>query len=176
MKLIPLAIAALAVFSSPAAAEVSARSDTGFTVTVAVQAPATASKAFDAFLQLPQWWDPAHTYTGDGAALSLDPVVGGCWCERFRDGGGIEHMRVIYIVPDGGPVRFRGGLGPLQPMGAHGVMTIDFEDSADGLFSTATLTYVVMGPAGTGAMAEPVDFVLNEAMARFAAFVPTHIE
>ncbi len=165
-----LFIACLIGLAAPAAAEVTNQSPTGFTATQVVPIQATAAEAFEAFLALPGWWDRAHSYTGDASNLSLDPQVGGCWCERFPDGGGVEHMRVIYIVPDGGPIRLRGGLGPLQPMGASGVMTVDFEDSPDGFSSIATLTYIVTGPAGTGEIAGPVDGVLGDAMTRLADY------
>ena len=45
------------------------------------------------------WWNKEHTYSGNSANLSLDARPGGCFCERFPKGGGIEHMRVAYVEP-----------------------------------------------------------------------------
>jgi hypothetical protein len=170
MRAILIALAAICASAAPAAAEVTAQSETSFTVVITVPVETITSHAYRAFVELPRWWDPAHTYTGEAAALDFDPSVGGCWCERFPDGDGVEHMRVIYTVPGGGPIRMRGGLGPLQAMGAHGIMTVEFETAPEGSSTKATLTYVVTGPAGTGGMAGPVNAVLGQAMARFAAY------
>ena len=56
--------------------------------------------AYRAFTSVSSWWDPAHTYSGDANNLSLNPVPGGCFCERIpKAGGGVEHMRVAYVEP-----------------------------------------------------------------------------
>ena len=50
--------------------------------------------------------------SGNSANLSLALTPGGCFCERFPKGGGIEHMRVTYVDP-GKRVVLTGALGPL---------------------------------------------------------------
>ena len=160
---------------APAHAEVVDEGPGGFTLRHQVPIAAPAPEAFAAFLALPSWWDPDHTYTGDASTLSLSPTVGGCWCETFPEGGGVEHMRVAYISPDQRTVRFVGGLGPLQGLGASGAMTLMVRPAADGQGSEALLTYIVTGysAAGLDQLAGPVDFVLGQAMARYVAFAET---
>ncbi len=157
--------------TAPARAEVVDAGPGGFTLRHQVAIEAPAGEAFATFLELSAWWDPEHTYTGDASALSLSPTVGGCWCETFPEGGGVEHMRVVYISPDQRTVRFQGGLGPLQGMGATGAMTLMVRPAADGSGSEALLTYIVTGysAAGLDQLAGPVDFVLGQAMERFVA-------
>jgi hypothetical protein len=165
------AVAAMAGLPAVAHAEVVDQGPGGFTIRHQVGIEAPAGEAFATLLELSAWWDPDHTYTGDASALSLNPVVGGCWCETFPEGGGVEHMRVVYLAPAQSVIRFQGGLGPLQGMGATGAMTITVRASEDRDGSVATLTYVVMGysAAGLDQMAGPVDFVLGQAMERYAA-------
>lgn len=158
---------------APAArAEVVDQGPGGFTIRHETPIRASANDAFEAVLALPSWWDRDHTYTGRSDALSLDPVVGGCWCEAFPGGGGVEHMRVVYLSSTQGAIRFQGGLGPLQGMGAAGAMTITVRPAEEGDGSIAVLTYIVTGYSAEGLdqMAGPVDFVLGQAMARYAAF------
>lgn len=169
------ALAAFALslgFIAPAQAEVVDQGPAGFTVRHEVAVAAPAPEAFQAFLALPSWWDPSHSYTGDAAALSFAPVVGGCWCEALPNGGGVEHMRVGYLAPDEGAVRLLGGLGPLQGLGATGAMTVTVRPAENGPGSVARLTYVVIGysPEGLDRMSGPVDVVLGQAMARYVAF------
>src|SRR5687768_18231554 len=57
-----------------------------------------------ALLRPAGWWNGEHTYSGNPANLSLDPVAGGCFCEAVPGAGGgpagqVEHMRVIYLAP-----------------------------------------------------------------------------
>src|SRR5258707_4308428 len=69
----------------------------GFLVrnTVAINAP--PAKVYAALTDgVGGWWDPAHTYSHDARNLSLDAKPGGCFCERLPDGGGVQHMSVIY--------------------------------------------------------------------------------
>src|ERR1700752_2914247 len=106
-----IALALLAV-SSPAAADVVSASSNGFEIRHTVPLVVKPEIAFRAFGNLPAWWDPQHTYSGKAANLSLALTPGGCFCERFPDGGGIEHMRVIYVDP-GKRILMTGSLGPL---------------------------------------------------------------
>ena len=55
---------------------------------------------------------------------------GGCFCEAFPDGGGVEHLRVVHVAPDR-MLRLSGGLGPLQAFGVAGSLTWKLEE-ADG--------------------------------------------
>jgi uncharacterized protein YndB with AHSA1/START domain len=57
------------------------------------------------------WWDPAHTFSHNSRNLSLDAKPGGCFCERLPDGGGVQHMSVVYASP-GKLLRLTGSIGP----------------------------------------------------------------
>ena len=162
---------ALAAFATPgiAQAEVVSANAHGFEVRHAVQAVIPVEAAFDAFGRISQWWDKDHSYSGDSANMSLSMTSGGCFCERLPDGGGVEHMRVAYIVP-GERVVLTGSLGPLLFEATAGVMDVQVERIAGG--SRLTLNYRAAGFANGGGekMASLVDQVLGQQMARFRKF------
>lgn len=150
-----------------ARAEVTANAS-GFVVKHEVVVPLPPQQAYALALRVQDWWDPAHTYSGEAANLSLRAEPGGCWCERLADGGFVEHMRVVLAWP-GRTLRLSGGLGPLQQMGVAGALTFGFAKADEG--TRVTLTYVVGGHAESGleGVAKPVDGVLGQALARYAA-------
>jgi uncharacterized protein YndB with AHSA1/START domain len=162
---------ALAMVTAPATAraEVVSAGSHGFEVRHAVQVVIPQPAAFDAFAQLPAWWNKEHTYSGDSANLSLSLTPGGCFCERLPNGGGIEHMRVAYVVP-GEQVVLTGSLGPLLYQATSGVMDVKVERIAGG--SRLTLVYRVAGFAAGGAetLAPLVDQVLGDQVARYRKF------
>jgi uncharacterized protein YndB with AHSA1/START domain len=166
---------ALILFSAaPAQAEVVSATAHGFEVRHTIQLVVPQPAAFDAFTQIPAWWDKEHTYSGDSANLSLALTPGGCFCERLESGGGIEHMRVAYVEP-GERLVLAGALGPLLYEATAGVMDVKVERIAGG--SRLVMTYRAAGFANGGGekMAPLVDQVLGEQMARFrkyAAAVP----
>jgi hypothetical protein len=162
---------ALAMVTAPAIAraEVVSAGSHGFEIRHAVQVVIPQPAAFDAFAQLPAWWNKEHTYSGDSANLSLSLTPGGCFCERLPNGGGIEHMRVAYVVP-GEQVVLTGSLGPLLYQATSGVMDVKVERIAGG--SRLTLVYRVAGFAAGGAetLAPLVDQVLGDQVARYRKF------
>jgi len=162
---------ALVMVAAPAAAraEVVSAGSNGFEIRHAVQVVIPQPAAFDAFAQLPAWWNKEHTYSGDSANLSLSLSPGGCFCERLPNGGGIEHMRVAYVVP-GEQVVLTGSLGPLLYQATSGVMDVKVERIAGG--SRLTLVYRVAGFAAGGAdkLAPLVDQVLGDQVARYRKF------
>ena len=162
---------ALAAMATPgiAQAEVVSANAHGFEVRHIVQTVIPAEAAFDAFARVPQWWDKDHSYSGDSANMSLSMTPGGCFCERLPDGGGVEHMRIAYIVP-GERVVMTGSLGPLLFEATAGVMDVQVERIAGG--SRVTLNYRAAGFANGGGekMAPLVDQVLGQQMARFRKF------
>lgn len=119
-----------------------------------------------------EWWDAAHTYTADSTNISLDAEAGGCLCESLPGGGSVQHMEVVYAAP-GKTIRLRGGLGPLQGMGATGAMTFDLQPSGEG--TEITLTYVVGGyssaEGGLASLAAPVDGVVRGQLESLASYV-----
>ena len=163
-----VALGALLIPATAHAEVVSANAH-GFEIRHVVQTVIPVNNAFDAFAQLPQWWGKDHTYSGDSANLSLSPTPGGCFCERLPDGGGVEHMRVAYVVP-GERLVLTGSLGPLLYEATAGVMDVKVERIAGG--SRLTMNYRAAGFANGGAdkLAPLVDRVLGEQMARFRKF------
>ncbi len=153
-----------------ARADVLSAGSGGFQLRHQVSTALAPDAAYQRFLTIGRWWSDAHTYSGRAASLSIDARPGGCWCEQLANGGALRHMTAIYLDP-GKALRFEGGLGPLQPMGASGVMTIAFKPAAAGQGTTVTLVYNVSGYAAEGlaGIAPAVDQVLAEQLARFAA-------
>jgi hypothetical protein len=155
--------------ASPTAAEVVSASSNGFEVRQTVNLVVPPDIAFAAFRDIPGWWDPEHTYSGDAANLSLNLAPGGCFCERFPKGGGIEHLHVAYVDP-GKHVILTGSLGPLLYEATAGVMDVQVKSTAGG--SQLTLDYRVAGFAKGGGekLAVDVDQMLGEQMKRLRAY------
>jgi hypothetical protein len=85
----------------------------------------------------------------------------GCFCERLKDGGSVQHLQVIYAAPGQG-LRLRGALGPLQTEGVDGTLTWMLKPGEGG--TTVTLSYVLGGYVRSGMeqWAPKVDRVLDE--------------
>ena len=164
-----IALIAIALAASPASAEVVSSNPTGLHVRESLQLVVPTDRAYDSFSRVADWWNPQHTYGGDSSALSLALQPGGCFCERLKDGGGIEHMRVTYVDP-GKRVVLTGALGPLLFQAATGVMDVTFDRIAGG--TKVTMDYRAAGFAEGGAdkLAPVVDSVLAEQMNRYRAF------
>ncbi len=161
-------IALALLVAPPGAAEVTASTDASFTVTQKVTIAAPAAKVWATLVAPSLWWNKDHTWSGSAANLSLDPRPGGCWCERLPNGGGVEHMRVVYAAPDE-MLRLTGGLGPLQAMPASAVMTVTLTPAADGKSTAVAFTYAVAGAPGLGQIAAPVGGVLGAQVAGLKA-------
>jgi hypothetical protein len=166
------ALIALGVLAlpAPAAAEVLSTSANGFEVAHSVNLVLKPEVVFAAFPRVSEWWDPEHTYSGDSRNLSLLAVPGGCFCERFPKGGGIEHMHVTYIDP-GKRMVLTGPLGPLLFDATAGVMDVQVKTIAGG--AQLTLNYRAAGffKGNAAATAPIVDSVLGAQLKRFRAFV-----
>jgi hypothetical protein len=164
-------LAALAILAAaPASAEVVSATSTGFEVRETVPLVVPPDAAYAAFRDLPDWWDPEHTYSGDSANLRLDLVPGGCFCERIpKSGGGVEHMHVTFVEP-GKRVVMTGALGPLLYEATTGVMDMQIKLNAGG--SQLVLDYKVAGFANGGAakLAAAVDAVLADQLKRFRTY------
>jgi uncharacterized protein YndB with AHSA1/START domain len=160
----------LVVVATPASAGVVSASSTGFEVRETVPLVVPPQAAFKAFADLPGWWDPEHSYSGNSANIRLELTPGGCFCERIpKTGGGVEHMRVVYVDP-GKRVVMTGSLGPLLYEATTGVMDVQIKTVAGG--SQLTIDYKVAGFASGGAteLAVQVDAVLAEQLKRLRAY------
>lgn len=154
-----------------ATAEVVSSGDGHFHVKHVAPLPAARAEAWRVMTErIAEWWHPDHTYTGDAENLFLAPIVGGCFCETISDGGGVEHLRVIYAKPFEA-LRFDGALGPLQPLGMNGRMDWRFETGEDG--DQLVFEYRVNGfvDGGAAAIAGPVDGVIGQQHQRLLALI-----
>lgn len=174
MKAATAAALAAGLLASAAAAraEVSEASASGFTINHAMVVDADPQAVYQAFTQLPRWWNSAHTWSGQASNLSLDAQAGGCWCERWGDGASAVHGRVLLALP-GSVLRFQAGLGPLQEIPNAGVLSFGTarRDGATRL----RVTYRVAGApeAGFDKLAPAVDAVIGEQVKRLKAFIET---
>lgn len=160
----------LAIGASPTIAQVSAN---GFQIKHAMAISASPAKVYDALVgEVGQWWNPKHTFSGDSKNLSLDARTGGCFCETLPGGGGLEHLRVVYVAP-GEMLRLTGALGPLQASGVAGSLT--WKLTSVGSSTTVELSYVVGGymEGGFESIAPAVGSVLLEQLRRLKSFVET---
>ena len=146
---------------------------TGFVVKLEVNINAPAAKVYDALVgQIGSWWNPEHTYSHNSKNLSIDARPGGCFCEKLPNGGGIEHLRVVYLAPPR-IVRFSGALGPLQASGIAGSMTWKLTSGPDNTLTE--LSYSIGGfiQGGFDKIAPAVESMLNEQLNRLKLFVET---
>lgn len=156
----------------PAYGEVSNATPSGFSVQAEALVSASPEQAWRSLLHIERWWSSAHTYSGDAGNLRLEARAGGCWCERWS-GQSVEHARIVLVMEREGvrTLRAIGGLGPLQELGAAGVLT--FTISADPRGAKITMTYRVSGDPsiGFGQIAAPVDGVLMEQITRLTHYI-----
>lgn len=164
-----IVITFIAAAAAPASAEVQSVDAAGFALENRATVPVPPAEAWAGLVAIDDWWNPAHSYSGDAANLILEPRAGGCFCERIpQDGGWVEHMRVVHVRP-GQTLRLAGGLGPLQGEGVAGSLTWTLRPVPGG--TEILQAYVVGGHVGGGAeaFAAPVDRVLAEQLSRLAA-------
>ena len=79
-----LGVLAVLALSTAAHAEVIDAQPNGFEVKRTVQIAAAPDKVYAALIQPGRWWNSSHSWSGDAANLTLEPKVGGCWCEAGR--------------------------------------------------------------------------------------------
>jgi hypothetical protein len=164
-----MAAAALLAMATPAAAEIVEQTDDGFVLAFEGRTPASPAAVLDGFGRPAEWWSPDHTWSGSAANLRLDLRPGGCWCEDLP-GGGVRHGEVLMVWPERGLVRLEAPLGPLQELGAAAVLTLSWEPgpaAPDG--ARAVRWGFRVAGRGTGALAGPVDAVLQAQFDRFLA-------
>lgn len=175
-KAIAAVLLALAPFAVPhaARADVVASSDSGFVVSgeadIAGQTPA---QVWQALIRPQDWWSSDHSWSGNAANMTLDPVAGGCFCEAIPGDlpGSAEHMRVVQVRP-GELLVMRGSLGPMQGEALAGVLSITLAPLADAAGTKIAWTYVIGGYARfpLAELAGAVDGVVSEQMTRLQAY------
>lgn len=175
---LPILLAALAL-ATPAQAEVTDQTERGFVSRNAVVVSAAPDLAWKRLVRIGTWWSSDHTFSGDAANMTLDPVPGGCFCEALpAEGaargkpappprGGVEHMRVVF-VDRMKALRMTGALGPLQSEAVTATLTITLKPVEGG--TRILFEYVVGGfmryPADK--IAGAVDRVMSEQLISLA--------
>ncbi len=159
-----LSAACVGMGAGSAAAEVTNRSDNGFSLAYERAVTASDEAILAAIGRPAAWWSDAHTYSGSASNISVDLRPGGCWCEALP-GGGVKHAEAVLVWPAQKLVRFDAPFGPLQSIGADAVLTMSWADGAAG--RTLKWSFVVTGP-GAGAMADAIDGVMSEQFGRLA--------
>jgi len=170
-SLLRTSLLVLALNASGALAEVTDAGVGGFVSVHEVIIDASRQDAWKAAIEdIGSWWSADHTVSGDASRLSITAVPQGCFCESFGPGAGVVHLTVTMVNP-GVVIRLTGGLGPLGLMGVNGNMTWEFDDAEEG--TKVKFTYAVGGyrPEGLDTIAEPVDFVIGEALTRLKAHI-----
>ena len=157
-------------FAGPASAEVKSVTPNGFEVATAATIGASPDRVYAALGEVGHWWDPSHTFSRDAANLSIELRAGGCFCERLKDGGSVQHLQVVYAAPGQG-LRLRGALGPLQTEGVDGALSWTLKPGEGG--TSVSLSYVLGGymRGGMEQWAPRVDRVLDEQLQRLKRFV-----
>src|SRR5437867_9784705 len=162
-----------AILAAPLRGEVIESTAAGFLVRNTASISAPPAKVYAAITDgVGSWWDPAHTFSHNARNLSVDAKPGGCFCERLPDGGGVEHMRVVYASP-GKLLRLTGAIGPLQEAALAGTMTWTLSQAGDA--TRVELSYAVGGfrVGGFRDLPAVVDGVLRGQLLRLKAFVET---
>jgi len=171
--LLRTALISLVACSGTTLAEVTDSAAGGFTTVNEVTIDATSDVAWQAAIaDVGLWWSSDHTVSGDAGRLSITAVPQGCFCESLGEGTGVVHLSVTMVNPRV-VIRLTGGLGPLGLMGVNGNMTWEFEAVDEG--TKVKFTYAVGGyrPEGLDTIAEPVDYVIGEALLRLKTYIET---
>jgi len=164
------ALVLVSAASGAASAEVKSVAQNGFEVASAVTIASPPDRVYTALGEVGRWWSPSHTFSREAANLSLELRAGGCFCERLKDGGSVQHLQVVYAAPSEG-LRLRGALGPLQVEGVDGTLSWTLKPAEGG--TSLTQSYVVGGyiRSGMEQWAPKVDRVLDEQLQRLKSFV-----
>ncbi len=137
---------------------------------------ATPAQTWAALVQPGRYWNPEHSWSGNGENMTLDPRAGGCFCEALpKSGGSVEHARVIYSDP-GAQLRMSGAFGPLQSEALVGTLTVKLSAVSGG--TQIEWSYLVGGYAGFDLvqLAPVVDGVMAEQLMRLAALLGPVVE
>jgi uncharacterized protein YndB with AHSA1/START domain len=165
-----VALSLAPIFAGTVQAEVKSLTSNGFEVlnTLTIEAP--PERVYAALGEIGHWWSSSHTFSRDSANLSIELRAGGCFCERLKDGGSVQHLIVVYAAPGQG-LRLRGALGPLQAEGVDGALGWSLKPTEGG--TSVTQSYVVGGylRSGMEQWAPKVDNVLHEQLDRLKRYV-----
>ncbi|NNU17686.1 hypothetical protein HK107_15245 [Parvularcula sp. ZS-1/3] len=158
-----LALTALGI----ASAEVVTASDTGFKLKHEAVSPLAPDALWERLMEPSEWWDGAHSYSGDAANLSMEDSAGSYWREDW-EGGSVIHGQILTVMK-GKQLVLSAPFGPLHATGAECIWTIILAP-AEGGGTKISSTHTVAGSEGTGLqeLAGPVDFVMGNGIMRLA--------
>jgi uncharacterized protein YndB with AHSA1/START domain len=154
-------------------AEVVDSSAGGFTIKTTVNIKAAPDDVYRRLISnVGDWWNSAHTFSGDAHNLRIEDRPGGCFCEKLPNNGFVRHLEVVFAAP-GKRIVMSGAFGPLQNLAAAGSMQIQLAPAEAG--TKLDLTYAVTGylAKGMNTWAAPVDTVLSEQFTRFKSYIET---
>ncbi|WP_133365645.1 SRPBCC family protein [Qipengyuania sediminis] len=126
--------------TSPARAEVVETTADRFVTRAEASVKAPLLATWLALTKPGDWWNSAHSWSGDAKNMTLTPQGGGCFCERIPVGdsgnasameGSARHAEVLQAFPMR-VLRMRGGFGPLQGEPADGILTITLKEVEGG--------------------------------------------
>lgn len=150
-----------------ASAEVVNAAPDHFTLKLEAETELSPDEVWARLIDPKSWWLPDHTYSGDSANLSIDPVAGGLWQENW-DGGSVWHGSVLRAEP-GKVLVLNAPFGPLQDLAVTSVWTISL-DAQEGGGTRITFDHVTNGSSASAldGMAPAVDYVKSEALMSLA--------
>lgn len=162
---------AMASVAMPAPARVAKASESGFVISRKAEVRATPAAIWARLVHPEDWWNKAHSWSGNAANLSMTPASGGCFCEKLSDSGFVEHARIIFAAP-GKLLRLSGALGPLQGEALAGTLTVKITPGQNGM-SSVDFEYVVGGYSRLPLLeiAPAVDAVLAEQHGRLLKLI-----
>lgn len=166
MLKILIAAAALMFAATPVSAEVIARTADSFTLRYQSAMETTPEDILSSMTLVGEWWDGAHSYSGDAKNITIDMTVGGCWCEKLADGTDFRHATVLAIEPD--RLAFNAPFGPLNGKATRADFTVAWPGDNKGWMVTWVM--VIEGP-GLGAYADAVDGVMGAGFGRFTRYL-----
>ena len=157
----------LAAIAGPAAAEVVDRGPHHFLLQFDTPLTATPEAALASVGEVAQWWDPAHTWSGDAANLTLPIQMGACLCEAMPDGTTFQHGRVTSLFPERS-IGLHAPLGPLKDLATRAALVFSWSELSGG--PALAMVFLVQGE-GVGAYADAVDHVMGVQFSRWAAYL-----
>lgn len=165
---------ALAAFAAPASAKIASIDDNGFYVVHLDDIDASPAEIWTVLVEPSLWWNSANSFSGESIYFSLEPRVGGCFCEKIpkgeTEGGDVRHMVVVYTDKPR-VLRMQGALGPLQSEAVNGTMTFAMDEGEKRGTTRLSLSYVVGGymRRPVRAIAGSIDDVTGDALQRLKA-------
>src|SRR5215468_5167306 len=89
----------ISVGTQLASAEIADSAAGGFTVKTSIEVRAAPADVYKTFIRVGDWWDSAHTYSGDAHNLRIEEKAEGCFCETLPNQGVVRHLEVVYLDP-----------------------------------------------------------------------------